>query len=435
MTNKKYSAEEIIHKLCEALGVVSKPFFRWHKTVLDPTVNKAKRTRAWLGPEGALTLIAVFAAILSVVSWRETVKYNMRLQKESATQLLAKASDLLNSSYPTPGDELVPESAEVTERRLRADELLSRVMQIEPNSSIAHRDLGIYYAQIGEYNAALAEMKTAIVDLAKENLPKDVKERGHAEILSSTGWVYLQEKNYPASHATYKRAMELDPNLPQELYGIGSSLVGERNYWDALPDFEEALRHDPGDAETWYAVGRDFMHLKIYEAARLELEKATSLPNTESMTGGTPFVAYMRLGRVDTRLHDYLSAAQEFREALVVRPKNVWAMDSLARVLGADATEETKATRTSVAARERREADRLFSRAIAKSAVQTAFHVQYGEFLYGDGRCIDGLYQLRIANALQPGNAKVARDLEAASKCAVDEKRRLKMPHIHSSGV
>lgn len=60
----------------------------------------------------------------------------------------------------------------------------------------------------------------------------------------------------------------------------------------------------------------------------------------------------------------------------------------------------------SVADQERREADKLLQKAASGSPTHMGFHARYRQFLYEEGRCIDGPYQLRIANALEAGNTK-----------------------------
>jgi tetratricopeptide (TPR) repeat protein len=90
---------------------------------------------------------------------------------------------------------------------------LSRRARLLPNEAGAHKDAGLAYARAGRNDEALIELLMASL-LGPED----------AEMLGTIGQIHLTAGRFDAADVALRRAIALDPALPQARYALGSTL-------------------------------------------------------------------------------------------------------------------------------------------------------------------------------------------------------------------
>ena len=90
---------------------------------------------------------------------------------------------------------------------------LSRRARLLPNEPVAHKDVGLAYSRAGRNDEALIELLMASL-------------LGHddAETLGTIGQIHLTAGRFDAAEAALRRAIALDPRLPQARYALGTTL-------------------------------------------------------------------------------------------------------------------------------------------------------------------------------------------------------------------
>lgn len=90
---------------------------------------------------------------------------------------------------------------------------MSRRARLLPNEAGAHKDAGLAYARAGRNDEALIELLMASL-LGLED----------AEMLGTIGQTHLTAGRFDAAEVVLRRAIALDPKLPQARYALGSTL-------------------------------------------------------------------------------------------------------------------------------------------------------------------------------------------------------------------
>ena len=91
---------------------------------------------------------------------------------------------------------------------------LGRRVRLLPNDPIAHRDLGMAFSRAGRDDDALIELLMASM-LGQQD----------AEMLAAIGQIHLNAGRFAAADAILRRAIALDPRLPQARYALGTTLL------------------------------------------------------------------------------------------------------------------------------------------------------------------------------------------------------------------
>ena len=125
-----------------------------------------------------------------------------------------------------------------------AIELLRKAIELDDSLATAHSSLGVYSIYTRQYDTALAEGKRAIE--LQPNLPDVVI--SYATILNSLG---KSEEAIPF----FKEGLRLTPNPPSAYFRLfGVALRDSGQYEDAIAQAQKATAHEPNDLISWVVL-------------------------------------------------------------------------------------------------------------------------------------------------------------------------------------
>ncbi len=165
----------------------------------------------------------------------------------------------------------------------RHDEAAARgffeqALAADPSYGRAHSGLAIVLLR--DWFRA-AQGNDAMLDLALDHAQKAVAIDGDDhECQETLGWILLHRKSFDLAEEHYRRALELNPNSPDELAAMGaaSSFLGRPE--EGIGWFAEAKRVDPFFDPTWYwhlLVAAHF-NARRYAEAIAAYERCTATP-------------------------------------------------------------------------------------------------------------------------------------------------------------
>jgi tetratricopeptide (TPR) repeat protein len=188
---------------------------------------------------------------------------------------------------------------------------LSRRARLLPNEAGAHKDLGMAYSRAGRTDEALIELLMASL-LGHED----------AEMLGTMGQIHLAAGRFDAAEVALRRAIALDPRLPQARYALGSTLQRLGRSAEAKEQLDEFQRLRAAALEE---QRRAFEIATLVHEAELavqagRLEAAIAPYEQAAALGAAPEVyqqlaaIYDKLGRTADR-DKALAAYEERRKA------------------------------------------------------------------------------------------------------------------------
>jgi tetratricopeptide (TPR) repeat protein len=113
----------------------------------------------------------------------------------------------------------------------RVIEMLSSRVRLLPNDALAHRDLGMAHTRVGRNDEALIELLMAAI-LGQQD----------AGMLAAIGQIHLNAGRLEAADGVLRRAIALDPRLPQARYALGSTLQRLGRAQEAKQQLDEFQR-------------------------------------------------------------------------------------------------------------------------------------------------------------------------------------------------
>jgi TolB-like protein/Flp pilus assembly protein TadD len=184
----------------------------------------------------------------------------------------------------------------------RSAKYFQQAIEIDPTFAPAWAGLSVthilsaYLGVVPPAEAMAAAESTALRTLALDNQL--------ALAHTALGWVRLLQFNWDEARQTFERALQLNPNDPDALHGLGDYLTITGNGEEGLSFVKKAKEVDPF-SPMWASsvVGHLYM-MRRFEEAISEAEKVIDLyPNSSSW--GTQGNAYYQLGHLDEALHSY----------------------------------------------------------------------------------------------------------------------------------
>jgi len=141
-----------------------------------------------------------------------------------------------------------------------------KAIEIDPDFYQAYHNLGLTYASMNQFQDAKYSFEKAI------QINPNV-----AETYKSLGKVCVALKNYEESLDYYIKYTELNPNDASAYFDIGMVCNYLGNAEKMMHYFEEAVRVNPNFAEAFSGIGSTYLHLKQYDKAKKNLQKAKEL--------------------------------------------------------------------------------------------------------------------------------------------------------------
>ncbi len=186
------------------------------------------------------------------------------------------------------------------------------------------------------------------------------------------------------AEAALRRAIELDPDLPQPRFNLAQLLLQRGAAAEALPHLRTALARQPRNGPGWALLGRAAHATGALAEARKALERALELlPPQGALLND--------LALVLDELDEPEAAEAAFGRALALEPRNDRAWANLGNLQARRGRFE--------------QARRSFEKALAIAPGNAATLVSLGHLLASEGRLEEALEPLDRAVALQPGYA------------------------------
>ena len=210
----------------------------------------------------------------------------------------AKASRELGEAYMRQGS-----YTEALKEMLKAEEL-------NPGDHLTQNDLGLIYMSKFRYDLAGKHFKKALaikpdyaaaknnlgtVYLAQEDWPTAIKTFKSLEgnllyatphyPLSNLGLAYYNLGEYPTAERYYKRALDLEPNFPIALRGLGRTYIAMANVSEAVSVLEKAVREAPVWPELYLDMGTAYRMAGEYTKALLAFNKVSDLAPDSDVAG------------------------------------------------------------------------------------------------------------------------------------------------------
>ena len=193
-----------------------------------------------------------------------------------------------------------------------AEKMLKKVIKMNPNFAIAHKDLGIIYLNKRLFDYAEDEFLTAL-RLAPNSF----------EILFEyANFLYSTSKNLEADRF-YGEALDVEPNNILALTFMGLNKLVLNNLDEAYDYIMKAVKLEPHHEYVQFCVGRILFAREEYEEAKRYLIRSVE-QNPDIETQNTLALTYFKLG-------EYQNALNIFNNIDAKRPKNISVMMEIAK--------------------------------------------------------------------------------------------------------
>jgi protein O-GlcNAc transferase len=115
------------------------------------------------------------------------------------------------------------------------------------------------------------------------------------------------------ARTAFRRAIDLDPSLPQNYYNLALVELSEHRYAQAVAPLETYLRLNPQDGQAHLFLGRAYHNLNRTLPAIEQFKKALSLDSDLPL-------AHYHLGYAYQSLGDLKAALEEYRKEIRINP-------------------------------------------------------------------------------------------------------------------
>jgi Tfp pilus assembly protein PilF len=145
---------------------------------------------------------------------------------------------------------------------------LKRAIELKSDFGPAINDLGVVYLDMENYDAAIAQFKqlTGKVLYATPHFP-----------LSNLGYAYYQKQEYRNSVHYYLKALELAPDYPIALRGLGRTYVAMGRGEEAVAALTVAIEKQPEVAESYFYLGKAYVQVRDFKKAKAAFEKTVAV--------------------------------------------------------------------------------------------------------------------------------------------------------------
>jgi tetratricopeptide (TPR) repeat protein len=196
--------------------------------------------------------------------------------------------------------------------------VLSRALELAPNSDEGYRRLGETYARTGRKDEAIQAYRKAI-----EINPY------YWFNYSALGGAYFNMGKFDEALKAYRRITELEPQNAWGHLNVGAVFFSQGKYEECIPAFKKALEIK-ASWQTYSNLGTAYFYLKRYPEAVGAFEKAVEMSPNQEVAVGNLADAYRWSGLPGKASATYDKAITLAYKELEVNPRNAASMSSLA---------------------------------------------------------------------------------------------------------
>ena len=172
----------------------------------------------------------------------------------------------------------------VTNDTDKAEKILKKVVELNPNHAQAHKDLGVIYLSKRLFDYAKDEFEMAY-KAAPDNFSIIFE---YANYLHAT-------TDFKKADEMYARALEIEPENAEALAFSALNKLHTNDYEKALEQINYAIEHSVHNAFMLYIAGKVRFAMKNYEEAKTFLIKSYELEKIEDVENLLG-ICYMELG-------------------------------------------------------------------------------------------------------------------------------------------
>jgi tetratricopeptide (TPR) repeat protein len=148
----------------------------------------------------------------------------------------------------------------------QANELLSRVIQLNPKATSAYVKRAAIMAESKLTTQAISDMTKAIL-----------LEPNNARFRNTRGYFHLTQQAYEPAIQDFSDAIGLDANFSQAHNNRGLARVSQKDFVAGIKDFDEALKIDPKYVDAYNNKGYALMSMEKFPEAVAAFTKAIEL--------------------------------------------------------------------------------------------------------------------------------------------------------------
>ena len=191
-----------------------------------------------------------------------------------------------------------------TEDFEKAKNSYRKVLQLDPDDAIAHKDLALLYL-----NMNLAEWAEDEIQTAYKLAPLD------SEVLMGYAVYLYKVQDFEKAETYFKSALNIEPDNSEFLICYGVNLNAQNKLDEAAEVLERALKIDPKNYDGRFYLSRVYFNLKKYAKAKKILEELVR-------EKGDDIEAVNLLGLSYMKLKEWDRAKDIFKELIVKSPQN-----------------------------------------------------------------------------------------------------------------
>ncbi len=187
----------------------------------------------------------------------------------------------------------------------RGEEHFRRAIALDDDYATAHYWYSLYLDQLGRLEEAAAEAQRA-VDL------EPLSQVGTYAV----GLTHYCARRFDRAREYARRVLEVDPAYPLGLRLLGSSLVAEGRYLEAIEPYERLARAAPDNSLYGGWLAHVYGRAGRTEQARAILLRLSKLPNARQLAAANIAIGYIGMGDHSTALSWLEAAYGEHSQAL-----------------------------------------------------------------------------------------------------------------------
>jgi tetratricopeptide (TPR) repeat protein len=149
---------------------------------------------------------------------------------------------------------------------LGAIEIYQQAAQIEPKNARIHSGIGYLYAQMGNFQPALAAYRRALAI-----------DGNNSDFHYAMGYIKANLGDINGANESYRRAVQLNRSNLNAYLGLGVTQARLGNFTAANWAFEEAIKLNPNNAQTFEFMALMYKQRRQNARANSLLQKARSL--------------------------------------------------------------------------------------------------------------------------------------------------------------
>ncbi len=159
--------------------------------------------------------------------------------QQACMEVLRQQPDHLRANYILGAIMLLKRDYE------KSEELLCKVVQLEPNHADAHNNIGVIYLRRDKDSHAAEQQFKKALEYAPD----------HSGAISNLGNVYLKRGELDLAEDLYRRGLHADPRSALCMHNLGTLLVNKKRFAEAADYLKQAIRIWPDNAQSYMKLG------------------------------------------------------------------------------------------------------------------------------------------------------------------------------------